>query len=110
MLYWRIGKVISNKMDSEGWGAKTVVRLADDLGKALPGVAGFSARNLRYMRKFSTVYPTDNFAAAAAKIPWGHIMVILDKTDNAEIFKPPFPSLNLILQNNALKIPIILSF
>lgn len=84
MLYWRIGKAISHKMDAEGWGAKTIDRIANDLVKDFPGVAGFSARNLRYMRKFSIRYPTDNFAAAAAKLPWGHLMVILDKTKTAE--------------------------
>jgi predicted nuclease of restriction endonuclease-like (RecB) superfamily len=84
MLYWRIGKAISHKMSAEGWGAKTIDKIADDLERTFPGVAGFSARNLRYMRKFSTRYPTDNFAAAAAKLPWGHIMVILDKTPSAQ--------------------------
>ena len=53
LLYWRIGKVISEKMRLEGWGAKTIDHLARDLENAFPGFADFSARNLRYMRTFS---------------------------------------------------------
>lgn len=84
LLYWRTGKMISEKMQSEGWGAKTIDRLAHDLENIFPGVSGFSARNLRYMRKFAELYSNDNFAAAAAKLPWGHVMVLLDKTPSAE--------------------------
>ena len=53
LLYWRIGKSISEKMVAEGWGTKVVERLAQDLGNDFPGVAGFSIRNLKYMRKFT---------------------------------------------------------
>jgi predicted nuclease of restriction endonuclease-like (RecB) superfamily len=84
LLYWRIGKMISEKIYLEGWGAKTVDRLAHDLASSFPGISGFSSRNLRYMRKFAQMYPTANFAATAAIIPWGHLMVIMDKLKSAE--------------------------
>lgn len=79
LLYWRIGKTLSEKMNEEGWGAKVVETLAQDLGKAFPGIAGFSLRNLRYMRKFAETYSDKNVATAVAKIPWGHNIVILEK-------------------------------
>lgn len=82
MLYWRIGKVLSEKINAEGWGAKVVEKLAHDLGVAFPGIAGFSLRNLRYMRTFAETYVNDNFAAAVAKLPWGHNIVILEKLQN----------------------------
>lgn len=78
LLYWRIGTSISEKINTENWGAKVVERLAHDLENEFPGMAGFSLRNLRYMRKFAEAYPDLNFAAAAAKLPWGHNMVLLD--------------------------------
>src|SRR5579875_1418677 len=71
LLYWRIGKDLSEKINAEGWGTKVVEKLAHDLGNAFPGITGFSLRNLRYMRKFAESYPDENFAAAAAKLPWG---------------------------------------
>ncbi len=79
LLYWRIGKTISENMNTKGWGAKVVKGLAHDLEKAFPGLAGFSLRNLRYMRKFAETYPNANVAAAVATLPWGHNMVLLDK-------------------------------
>ena len=34
------------------------------------------------MRKFAEIYSDPNCAAAAAQIPWGHNMVIMDKLEN----------------------------
>ena len=52
------------------------LRLAHDLGRAFPGMAGFSERNLRYMREFFQTYKDPNLATAVAKLPWGHNVVI----------------------------------
>ena len=82
LLYWRIGKTISEKMGVEGWGAKVVERLAQDLRKSFPGIAGFSIRNLKYMRKFADCYEKINCATAVAQIPWGHNIAILEKLQN----------------------------
>jgi len=79
LLYWRIGKIISEKMGVEGWGTKVVERLAQDLRKSFPGIAGFSIRNLKYMRKFADCYKEVNCATAVAQIPWGHNIAILEK-------------------------------
>ncbi len=82
MLYWRIGKMIDEKMKIEGWGTKVVDVLARDIKIAFPDLKGFSLRNLRYMRLFFETYPQFNFAAAAAKLPWWHNIVILEKLKN----------------------------
>ncbi len=82
LLYWRIGKTISKKMKTEGWGTKVVEKLAHDLGKSFPGIAGFSIRNLKYMRKFADCYKEINCATAVAQIPWGHNITILEKLKN----------------------------
>jgi hypothetical protein len=60
LLYWGIGRDILSRQQSEGWGAKVVDRLAHDLFKAFPGVTGFGARNLKYMRAFAEAYPNSN--------------------------------------------------
>ena len=82
MLYWRIGKHLSEKIAVEGWGSKVGETLAKDLKDLFPDLAGFSYRNLRYMRKFAETYADLNLAAAAAKLPWGHNMVLLDSLQN----------------------------
>ena len=84
LLYWRMGKELSEKMKIEDWGTKVVEKLAHDLGNEFPGIAGFSLRNLRYMRKFSESYPDINFATAVAKLPWGHNITLLEKLQNKD--------------------------
>lgn len=79
LLYWRIGKMLSEKSDNEGWGAKTLERLARDLKAEFPDINGLSLRNLKYMRQFAEILSEANWAAAAAQIPWGHNMLLLDK-------------------------------
>lgn len=85
MLYWRTGKVLLEMSVKGGWGAKTLERLTNDLEGEFPDVKGFSLRNLQYMRKFATSYPDPNYAAAAAQIPWGHNMLLLDKIPNDQV-------------------------
>jgi hypothetical protein len=41
LLYWGIGKDILTWQKEEGWGAKVIDRLAADLRKAFPEIAGF---------------------------------------------------------------------
>ena len=41
-LYWDIGEVIVSRQRSQGWGKSVVERLAADLQKEFPGMAGFS--------------------------------------------------------------------
>ena len=57
ILYWYIGKQLSDKIDKEGWGTKVIEQLADDLQQAFPDMRGFSFRNLKYMRQFAEAYP-----------------------------------------------------
>lgn len=79
-LYWEIGGEILRKQKEEGWGAKVIERLAKDLKAAFPEMAGFSPRNLFYMKQFAEAYPELSILQqAAAKIPWGHNMVLIDK-------------------------------
>lgn len=51
-LYWDIGKAIVEAQRSKGYGKQVVERLASDLQKEFPGVAGFSAQNMWFMRSF----------------------------------------------------------
>jgi DUF1016 N-terminal domain len=43
-LYWEIGRHILSREGSEGWGAKVIDRLAADLGRAFPEMAGLSCQ------------------------------------------------------------------
>jgi predicted nuclease of restriction endonuclease-like (RecB) superfamily len=83
-LYWSIGQDLSSRFAAEGWGTKVVDRLAKDLGNEFPGVEGFSLRNLRYMRSFAEAWPDPQILQLAAKLPWGHHMVLLDRLKDGQ--------------------------
>jgi predicted nuclease of restriction endonuclease-like (RecB) superfamily len=53
--YWRIGRMILDRQEAEGWGAKVIDQLAADLKGE--GAKGFSVRNLKYMRAFAEAWP-----------------------------------------------------
>lgn len=79
LLYWNIGRDILLRQEREGWGAKVVDRLAEDLRQAFPEMTGLSARNLKYMRAFADAWPDGAIVQQlAAQVPWGHNMLLLD--------------------------------
>lgn len=55
-LYYKTGMMLSDKVAKEKWGAKVLEKIAEDLQKQLPGVRGFSHRNLKKMKQFSEAY------------------------------------------------------
>lgn len=55
-LYWDIGAGIAEKQRTLGWGEAVVERVATDLRRAFPGVAGFSPRSLRDMKRLYLTY------------------------------------------------------
>ena len=80
LLYWHIGTSILEKQATLGWGAKVIDQLSKDLKRSFPDMKGFSARNLKYMRRLAEAYPEKAFVQqAAAQIPWFHNCVLLDK-------------------------------
>lgn len=83
-LYWRIGKSLAEKIVEEGWGAKTIERVAKDITTSFPGLSGFSYRNLYFMRQFAESYPDGISETAVSQIPWGHNIILLQKVDTAQ--------------------------
>ncbi len=90
LLYWRIGKTLSEKISTEGWGAKIVETLAHDLGNSFPEITGFSRTNIYRMIAFYTAYPNCPTAVGQIEdnpiltIPWGHNITILEKIQDTK--------------------------
>ncbi len=85
LLYWQIGRDILARQAEQGWGAKVIERLAQDLRAAFPEMKGFSPRNLKYMRAFAEAWPDAEFVQqAAAQLPWGHNLVLLDRLNTQD--------------------------
>ena len=65
-LYWRIGKDILARQKQQGWGAKVIDQLAQDLHHEFPDMKGLSPRNMKYMRAFAEAWPDESFVQQAA--------------------------------------------
>lgn len=84
-LYWEIGSRIHLKQKDEGWGAKTIENLANDLKSTFPEMKGFSLTNIKYMAQFAKEYP--EFAISqqvVGQIPWGHNILLLQKLETLQ--------------------------
>lgn len=80
ILYWNIGNIILNFQDREGWGAKVIDNIAEEIKREFPDLKGFSSRNLKYMRKFALEYKEIDFVQqVVAQIPWSHNVVLMDR-------------------------------
>lgn len=80
-LYRSVGRDILDRQEAMGWGAGVIPRLSADLTREFPDQAGWSPTNLNYMRMFAARWPDDEESQQLAeKLPWGHIMALMDKT------------------------------
>lgn len=80
LLYWQMGQDILARQAQQGWGAKVIERLAQDLRAAFPDMKGFSRANLMYMRAFAQAWPKGEIVQqAVGQLPWGHNLVLLTK-------------------------------
>jgi len=85
LMYWDIGRSILERQHKEGWGAKVIDRLSCDLKKAFPDMAGFSPRNLKYMRTFADAWPDRLIVQrTVAQLPWRSNLTLLDKLSDPE--------------------------
>jgi predicted nuclease of restriction endonuclease-like (RecB) superfamily len=85
LLYWDIGRMILERQEQAGWGAKVVDRLSEDLRAAYPDMRGLSSRNLKYMRKFAAAWPDRAIVQESlARITWYHNIALLEKLSQPE--------------------------
>ncbi len=84
-LYWDIGRMIVERQQSEGWGKGVVEQLSNDLRAAFPGVGGFSAQNLWYMRQFFQEYSAaPKLQPLVGEIGWAHNLLIMARCKDAQ--------------------------
>jgi predicted nuclease of restriction endonuclease-like (RecB) superfamily len=86
LMYWDIGNDILRKQKQAGWGAKIIDRLSSDLRDAFPEMNGFSARNLKDMRKFAECWSDREIVQrTAAQIPWRNNQLLLYKVKDSNL-------------------------
>jgi predicted nuclease of restriction endonuclease-like (RecB) superfamily len=91
LLYWDLGKQISEKQRTATWGSAVVNMLSKDLCSEFPGNTGFSRSNLYAMKQFyefvhqvgGQIDNENNLPEIVEKycfnVPWRHIVLILQK-------------------------------
>ena len=85
LLYWKIGKKILEMQEKEGWGAKIIEQVSNDLRSDFPEMKGLSPTNMHYMRRFALIYKDEQFLQAApGEITWYHNTTLLDKVKTPE--------------------------
>lgn len=87
LLYQSIGQTLLERTESEAWGSGVITQLANDLRAEFPEMKGFSPSNLKYMRLFARGWPDRDAIGQqpAGQLPWGHLMLLLDKLDTLEL-------------------------
>jgi len=79
-LYWDIGRLIVERQADARHGAAIAERLAEDLRREFPGVAGYSRRNIFYMREFYQAYcDLPKVQPLVAQIGWSHNLIVLQR-------------------------------
>ena len=58
-MYWDIGGMLQQSQEADGWGKKTLQRLAVDLKNDYPEIKGLSVRNMQCMMQFFNEYNQD---------------------------------------------------
>lgn len=82
-LYWDIG---NDLIRNDTWGSGFIDSLAKDIKIAMPNLKGYSARNLRYMKKFATeIKDTEFLQTVSAKLPWSHNIVLIEKLKTMDL-------------------------
>lgn len=81
-LYWDIGNDLNK---NTAYGNKFIDTLAQEIKLAFPESKGYSARNLRYMKRFAREITDQNFLqTVSAKLPWSHNLVLIEKLKTME--------------------------
>lgn len=91
LMYWDIGRLITERQQREGWGAGVIPRLSRDLHNELPESKGFSERNIKFMVQLYKEYglgdeigkqavsQLEEMQQLVARIPWGHNILLMQR-------------------------------
>ena len=67
-MYWDVGEMLQQSQDADGWGKKTLQRLAVDLKNDYSEIKGFTVRNMQYIVQSITNHWTTRYLQEAIKL------------------------------------------
>lgn len=68
LLYFNVGKVVSDRVNTNKWGENTVRQLADFIHSKAPHLSGFNRRGLYRMKQFFELYSDSQFISTVFSI------------------------------------------
>ena len=74
-MNWDIGEMLTKSQETDGWGKKTLQRLAVDLKNEYPERKGFSVRNMQCMMQFYNEYNKELTMVKVGNIPIAQSMI-----------------------------------
>jgi len=81
-LYYNVGRYVS---ENSSWGSKFIVNLEREIKLDFPNLKGFSARNLKRMKRFYAEYKDfEKVPPAVAQLPWTHNVILFEKIKDIE--------------------------
>ena len=81
-LYYEVGQEL---LQQSKYGNQFIDTLAREMKIVAPNIKGFSARNLRHMKKFAGEIQDENFLqTVSAKLTWSHNIVLVEKLSTME--------------------------
>lgn len=84
-LYWDIGRILSEKVSSTGWGKSVVSELASFISTKMPDAKGFSDKNLWRMKQFYEMYEGDEkLSPLVREISWTNNITIMSRCKTNE--------------------------
>jgi len=66
-MYWEIGRYVSEKVKSEGWGKSVVQKFSQFIQSHFAGIKGFSPQNIWRMKQFYETYAENPFLSAVPR-------------------------------------------
>jgi len=84
-LYWDFGKYVSEKINQEKWGSKTMEELVYFLKVHYPNLKGFDRSGIYRMKQFYEIYKDNEIVATLLRqISWSNHKLILSSTKTIE--------------------------
>jgi predicted nuclease of restriction endonuclease-like (RecB) superfamily len=77
-MYWEIGRYISEKVKTSGWGKSIVTEFARFIQREHAELKGFSASNIWRMRQFYETYAgNEKLATVLRELSWSHNLLLI---------------------------------
>jgi len=85
LLYWNVGKYISEQMQMQKWGSSYINEMAKFISENCPEIKGFNRRGLYRMKQFYETYKDSEFVSTLlTQISWSNHLAILSAAKSLE--------------------------